>query len=150
MCLDQPAGACRGKAHDAERSGEAAVHHRHAPAEIGRDQVPEGADQIVGDAPADELREAENDDGAWTDQADLRESRPGLPSCGSVVAPAPSSRCISTVSTQRPSLKPTAFSVPTGRKPSARCSPIEPLLALSPITAIIWRHGPASQRRIRP
>src|SRR5262249_10128209 len=54
---------------------------------------------------------------------------------GGVSSPGPSARCISTMSIQRPNLKPAERKVPTMRKPSARCSPIEASWPLSPITA---------------
>ena len=53
------------------------------------------------------------------------------------------------VSTQRPNLKPTERSVPVGSKPKRRCRAIEPAFSLSPMIAIIWRQGPASQRAIK-
>src|SRR5690606_2983134 len=65
---------------------------------------------------------------------------------GSVASPSPSMRCMNTTSTQPPNLKPTDLNVPTSVKPRERCSPTEPSLPLSPITASICRHGPASQR----
>src|SRR5262249_31395080 len=61
---------------------------------------------------------------------------------GIAVAPVPSGRCIKTLSSQRPNLKPTLSNVPTTRKPAARCSSIEPALAESPMTAIICRKPP--------
>src|SRR5438132_965511 len=67
--------------------------------------------------------------GGLTDVADER--------YGIAVAPVPSGRCIKTLSSQRPNLKPTLSNVPTIRKPAARCSSIEPALAESPMTAII-------------
>src|SRR6266404_6071676 len=51
----------------------------------------------------------------------------------------PSARCIITVSSQRPNLKPTLGWVPIISKPHRLCTPIDPALAESPITAIIWR-----------
>ena len=67
----------------------------------------------------------------------------------SVVAPGPSARCISTLSSQRPNLKPTFSNVPTMRKPAARCSSIDGVCAESPITAIIWRKPRRSHSAIR-
>ena len=67
----------------------------------------------------------------------------GRPACA---LPAPSGRCISTTSSQRPNFQPTERSKPQGSKPSARCTPIEPRLALSPITASICRAPAAWQR----
>ena len=43
----------------------------------------------------------------------------------SVSRPVPSARCIITLSSQRPNLKPTFSNVPTMRKPAARCSSID-------------------------
>ena len=65
-------------------------------------------------------------------------SRVGSPS-GELPSPSPSPRCMITLSTQRPSLKPADCNVPATRKPRRACSPIEATLAESPITATIWR-----------
>src|SRR5689334_7507938 len=96
---------------------EPAMDQGSAPAEIRGDQVAEAADQVAGDAPADELRQPEPQDRAARDQ-------PPAPSCpcaaGGASLPAPSGRCICTVSTHRPSLKPTARRVPAGWKPRLR------------------------------
>lgn len=62
--------------------------------------------------------------------------------------PGPKARCMRTELTQRPNLNPTALKTPTGWKPRLLCSAIDPAFPLSPMTAIIWRHGPASQRAI--
>ena len=56
-----------------------------------------------------------------------------------VAAPSPSARCIITVSSQRPNLKPTFGWVPIIWNPHLVWTPIEPALAESPITAIICR-----------
>ena len=58
---------------------------------------------------------------------------------GSVASPSPKARCMITVSTQRPSLKPGERMTPTWRKPMAACRPMEPALAESPMTATICR-----------
>src|SRR5665213_1500481 len=55
---------------------------------------------------------------------------------------------IHTVSTHRPCLKPTERQTPDGVNPRARCRPMEAALALSPITAIIWRRPISSQAAI--
>ena len=47
-----------------------------------------------------------------------------------------------------PNLKPTPSSVPIWRNPWLACRLMEPALPLSPMTASIWRQGPASQRLI--
>ena len=60
-------------------------------------------------------------------------------SAGTVLAPSPSERCIMTVSSQRPNLKPTFGWVPIMANPVLACTPIYPALAESPITAIICR-----------
>ena len=62
----------------------------------------------------------------------------------------PSGRCIKTLSSQRPNLKPTLSKVPTMRKPAARWSSIEPALAESPITAIICRNPRRLRLRDQP
>jgi hypothetical protein len=69
---------------------------------------------------------------------------------GGVVAPGPSGRVMSTVSTQRPCFHPVAGSTPAGWKPIALCSPIEGAFAESPITAIISLSPCASQRAMSP
>jgi hypothetical protein len=56
---------------------------------------------------------------------------------GSSLSPGPNARCMSTLSTQRPSLKPIEVKMPTRWKPSASCRPMEAALAESPITATI-------------
>ena len=75
-----------------------------------------------------------------------RATRPG--SCfsfaGLVVLPSPSTFSISTTSRHSPNFQPQSLNTPTWLKPSARCTPIEPALAESPITAIIWRTPTAS------
>ena len=53
---------------------------------------------------------------------------------------------MTTTSSQRSNFQPAALIMPTWSKPSARCTPIEPALAESPITASIWRAPAASQR----
>src|ERR1017187_9263762 len=58
---------------------------------------------------------------------------------GSVSPPSPSASCIITVSSQRPNLKPTFGWVPIISNPHLVCTPIDPALAVSPITAIICR-----------
>src|SRR5690606_15738456 len=58
---------------------------------------------------------------------------------GTVAAPSPRARCIITVSSQRPNLRPTYGCVPIIRNPQAACTPTDPALAESPITAIICR-----------
>src|SRR5262249_41900954 len=60
-------------------------------------------------------------------------------SYGVVPSPLPRGRCMSTVSTHRPNLKPTERSVPTRRKPTEACRLMDGACALSPITAISWR-----------
>ena len=67
MAVDQPPDPGRDQGHDEQRQGEAAMDEREAPAELGRDQAAEGADQVVGDTPADELRQAETPDRAGPD-----------------------------------------------------------------------------------
>src|SRR4051812_46785785 len=58
---------------------------------------------------------------------------------GGVESPAPSGRCMTMLSTQRPNLNPAERSVPTRRKPKDACRLIDAEFALSPITAMIWR-----------
>src|SRR5579875_1106724 len=73
-----------------------------------------------------------------------REAGDGI-SAGGMPSPSPSGRCISTVSTQRPNLKPTERSVPTRRNPWLLCRAMEGALPLSPMTAIICRQRLASR-----
>ena len=68
---------------------------------------------------------------------------------GGVASALPSGRSISTVSSQRPCLKPTDCSVPIRRKPTAACTAIDAAFAESPITAIIWRKPRASASPMR-
>jgi len=60
------------------------------------------------------------------------------------VSPAPRSRCISTLSTQRLNLNPTERRTPTSRKPRLLWRSIEAQFALSPMTATIWRTAHAN------
>src|SRR5690348_11814771 len=69
MPVDQPASEGRGEAHDGQRDGKPAIDEVAAPAEIGGDDAAEPADQVIGRAPADELRQAEIEDGAAEDHA---------------------------------------------------------------------------------
>src|SRR5690606_38999223 len=103
--------------------------------------------------PRDLEGEAEAGDAAADDE-DVE-----LPRHGDRIRPSgagASGRCISTVSSQRPNLKPTSRSTPTVVKPSPACSRTEATLAESPITATIWRKPRASlsaigrARRARP
>src|ERR1700722_12723138 len=52
------------------------------------------------------------------------------PLYGLIESPALNERCIRTVSTHRPSLKPTDLNVPTGSNPRRRCSAMEDALPL--------------------
>ncbi len=58
---------------------------------------------------------------------------------GAVSAPSPSARCICTVSSQRPCLRPRPRNTPTSSKPKRSCSLIDAALVGSPITATICR-----------
>ncbi len=58
---------------------------------------------------------------------------------GALSAPSPSARCIWTVSSQRPCLRPRPRKMPTVWKPKRSCSLIEAVLVGSPITATICR-----------
>src|SRR5258706_7874321 len=58
---------------------------------------------------------------------------------GGVESPGPRGLCMTTLSTQRPNLKPAERSVPTRTKPNDACRLIDAAFALSPITAISWR-----------
>ena len=68
MPIDEPAGRLRGEAHHHERRREAAIDERAAPAEIGGDQIAEAADEIIGNAPTDELRKPKAKDEPARDQ----------------------------------------------------------------------------------
>src|SRR5258708_27134969 len=65
-------------------------------------------------------------------RADFHQPLPG----GGASLP-PKARCIRTLSSQRPNLKPIFFKVPTISKPQEACSRIEGVCAESPITATI-------------
>ncbi len=110
MAVDQRSRQRRAQAHHQQRHREAAIDQAAREAEVGGHRLAEATDQIVGGAPRDQLREAEADDGAAGNQHSAFRTA----STGAVLPPAPSGRIISTVSTQRPSLKPTDGSVPTG------------------------------------
>jgi hypothetical protein len=56
---------------------------------------------------------------------------------GGIESAGPMARCITTTSSHRSNFQPTADIVPTCLKPSAACSPTEPVLAESPIRASI-------------
>src|SRR5512134_780884 len=71
------------------------------------------------------------------------------PAPGGERSPSASPRCISTLSTQRPNLKPTDGSTPTRVKPHASCTPIEATFPVSPITATICRQPHAAHASIR-
>ena len=67
---------------------------------------------------------------------------------GRVASPGPSGRCMITLSTQRPNLKPTERSVPTRTNPCPACSAMDGVLALSPITATSCRYPSPAERPI--
>lgn len=52
----------RRERHDEQGRREPAVHDRPAPAQLGRDRLAEDGDEVVGDAPAHELGDAEGQD----------------------------------------------------------------------------------------
>ena len=62
---------------------------------------------------------------------------PGKGRYGGDASPLPSARCISTVSSQRPCLKPIDWKLPMSRKPTAAWTATDAVLAESPITPII-------------
>ena len=68
MAIDPAPGERGGESHHQQRRGKPAVHHGLRPAQVGHHRGAEYADEVVGDAPADELRDAEGDDGAGADQ----------------------------------------------------------------------------------
>src|SRR5438093_7986 len=68
---------------------------------------------------------------------------------GGRVVPAPSARCINTLSIQRPNFQPTPGILPTSVKPSARCRAIDAAFATSPITATISRSPRSLHASIR-
>src|SRR5205085_7492498 len=58
---------------------------------------------------------------------------------GGLLSPGPKGRCITTLSTQRPNLKPTDRKVAARKKPKDACKLIDAAFALSPITATSCR-----------
>ena len=76
MAIDEAAGHGRDEAHRHERRREAAEDERAAPAEVGGDQVAEAADEVIGDAPTDELRKPKPKDEPARDQGVRRLTKP--------------------------------------------------------------------------
>ena len=62
-------------------------------------------------------------------------------------SPTPTARCIVTTSIHRPNLAPAERIIPTWRKPSETCRPMEPTFSESPITAKTCRKPHSSARR---
>ena len=80
VAVDHAPRQGRGHAGHDERGRQAAVRQRTAPAEIGGDQLAEHADQMVGDAPADELGHAQAQHGPARDHPRASRRRTSGPS----------------------------------------------------------------------